>query len=161
MANGGFCVTCVLFGGENTHNASKLQRLMTSALPPSASAVQKLCQHGEKSNVHAMATLRATQFKQMIENKTLGIDVQLNTARQELIEKNRLRFRPIVDCIITCGRQNLALRGHRDDAHYYFELQLVQWLVHRNSTPEGPGSMPGKDIKILDYQDGGSGFRSC
>jgi hypothetical protein len=25
----------------------------------------------------ATATLRATQFKQMIENKTLGIDVQL------------------------------------------------------------------------------------
>ena len=68
VANGGFCVTCVIFGGESTHNASKLQRLMTSALPPSASAVQKLCQHAE--NVHATATLRATQFKQMIENKT-------------------------------------------------------------------------------------------
>ena len=78
VANGGFCVTCVLFRGESTHNASKLPRLrMTSALPPSASAVQKLCQHGEKSNVHATATLRATQFKRMIENKTLGIDVQL------------------------------------------------------------------------------------
>jgi hypothetical protein len=77
VANGGFSVTCVLFGSESTHNASKLQRLMTSALPPSASAVQKLCQHGEKSNAHATATLHATQFKQMIENKTLGIDVQL------------------------------------------------------------------------------------
>ena len=41
VANGGFCVTCVLFRGESTHNASKLPRLrMTSALPPSASAVQ-------------------------------------------------------------------------------------------------------------------------
>ena len=68
VANGGFCVTCVIFGGESTHNASKLQRLMTSTLPPSSSAVQKLCQHAE--NVHATATLRATQFKQMIENKT-------------------------------------------------------------------------------------------
>jgi hypothetical protein len=55
VAKGGFCVTCILSGGENTHNASKLQRLMTSALPPSAPAVQKLCQHGEKSNVHATA----------------------------------------------------------------------------------------------------------
>ena len=41
VANGGFCVNCLLFGSESTHNASKLQRLMTSALPPSASAVQK------------------------------------------------------------------------------------------------------------------------
>jgi hypothetical protein len=51
VANSGFCITCVFFGGESTHNASKLQWLMTSALPPSASAVQKPCQHGEKSNV--------------------------------------------------------------------------------------------------------------
>ena len=96
-----------------------LKRLMTSALPPSASALQKLCQHGEKIKVHEIATLRATQCKLMAEKKTLGIDVQLNTARKERIEKNRSRLRPTVDCIITCGRQNLTLRGHRDHAHYY------------------------------------------
>jgi hypothetical protein len=56
---------------------------MTSALPPSASAVQKLCQHGEKSNVHATATLCATQFKRMIENKTVGTDVQLKKTHPE------------------------------------------------------------------------------
>ena len=137
VANGGFCINCVLFGGESTHNASKLQRLMTSALPPSASAVQKLCQHGEKSNVHAMATLRATQFKLMVEKKTIGIDVQVNTARQELIEKNRSRLRPIVDCIITCVRQNLALRGHRDDAQHYLDEE----------DPNNPGNF----IEILKY----------
>jgi hypothetical protein len=54
--------------------------LMTSALPPikcfccpeTMSAWWKI-----QCIVHATATLCATQFKQMIENKTLGIDVQL------------------------------------------------------------------------------------
>ena len=55
--NGSFCINCVLFGGESTHIVSKLQRLMTSALCLSASDFQKLCQHSEKSNVQAMATL--------------------------------------------------------------------------------------------------------
>ena len=132
-----FCINCVLFRGESTHNASKIQRLMTSALPASASALQKLCQHSEKSKVHETATLRAMQFKLSIENKALGIDLQLNTARQELIEKNRSRLRPIVDCIITCGRQNLALRGHSDDAHYYFDEE----------DPTNPGNF----IEILKY----------
>ena len=58
--NGSFCINCVLFGGESTHNVSKLQRLMTSALRSSASDFQKLCQHSEKSNVQAMATPRYT-----------------------------------------------------------------------------------------------------
>lgn len=30
--DGAFCVTCVLFGGESTHNASKLQRLFKTPL---------------------------------------------------------------------------------------------------------------------------------
>ena len=89
--NGSFCINCVLFGGESRHNVSKLQRLMTNALRSSASDFQKSC--------------RATQFKIMIEKKTTGIDVQPNTARQELIEKNRSRLLPIIDCIITCGCQ--------------------------------------------------------
>jgi hypothetical protein len=110
---------------------------MTSTLPPSASALQKLHHHCEKSSVHATATLRATQFKLMIENKALGIDVQLNTARQELIEKNPSRLHPIVDCIITCGRQNLAFRGHRDDAHHYLNEE----------DPTNPGNF----IEILKY----------
>ena len=53
--------------------------------------------------------LRATQFKIMIEKKTAGMDVQLNTARQELMENNRSRLLPIIDCIITCGRQRRRL----------------------------------------------------
>ena len=38
-----------------------------------------------------------------------------------MIEKNRMKLCPIVSCIITCARQNVALRGHRDDAHHYIE----------------------------------------
>ena len=108
---------------------------MTSALPPSASAVQKLCQHGEKSNVHAMATLRATQFKLIVEKKTVGIDLQLNTAKLELIQKNRSQLHTIVIVIITCGRQNIPLRGHCDDAHHYL-------------SEEDPNN-PGNFIEIL------------
>ena len=77
--NGSFCINCVLFGVESTHNVSKLQRLTTNALRSSASDFQKLCQHSEKSNVQE--------------------------SMQELIEKNRSRLLPIIDCIITCGCQ--------------------------------------------------------
>ena len=78
------------------HNASKLETLMTSALPPSAF----------ESNVHAMATPHTTQFKLMIEKKTSGINVQLNTARKELVEKNQPQLCQIIDSIITGGCQS-------------------------------------------------------
>lgn len=135
-ANGGFCINCVLFGGESTHNSCKLQRLKSSPLLPSNSTVQKLNDHVKTSKVHETATIRATEFKRVMENKQLGIDLQINHARKQLIEKNRMRLRPIVDAIITCGRQNLALRGHRDDAHYY---------IHDDKTNSG------NFIEILKY----------
>ena len=28
---------------------------------------------------------------------------------------------PIIDAVITCGRQNIALRGHHDDSKHYID----------------------------------------
>jgi hypothetical protein len=35
-----------------------------------------------------------------MEQKKVGIDLQVNTSKRELIEKNRSRLRPIIDAII-------------------------------------------------------------
>ena len=113
--DGGFCLNCVLFGDEN----SKLQRLFKSPLHPTTSYVKKLEDHAGKSSIHKISTVRALHFKQVMENKMIGIDAQINHARLELIEKNRVRLRPIIGAIFTCARQNIPLRGHRDDVHYH------------------------------------------
>ena len=36
--------------------------------------------------------------------------------------QNRQKLVSIVDAIIVCGRQGLALRGHRDDSKYQPDL---------------------------------------
>lgn len=40
---------------------------------------------------------------------------RLDLQRQILIEDNRLKLQPIIESIIFLGRQNIPLRGHRDD----------------------------------------------
>lgn len=40
---------------------------------------------------------------------------QVNNQRLQQIEENRARLKPIIESIIFLGRQNIALRGHRDD----------------------------------------------
>ena len=44
------------------------------------------------------------------------IDVSLDTQRQELYDRNCKRIDAIIDCVLLCGKQNIALRGH-DDAN--------------------------------------------
>ena len=39
----------------------------------------------------------------------------LNTERQERMQKNTRVLKSLVECILFCGRQGLALREHRDD----------------------------------------------
>ncbi|XP_028404035.1 52 kDa repressor of the inhibitor of the protein kinase-like [Dendronephthya gigantea] len=134
--DGGFCFNCVLFGGESTHNSTKLQRLFKFPLHARTASVEKLEDHNEKSPIHKTATVRAMHFKQVMENQRIAVDAQINTARQELIEKNRMCLSPIVGAILTCARQNIPLRGHRDDAHHYLG----------NDT-----SNPGNFIEILKY----------
>ena len=77
---------------------------MTSPLMPKPSIVQKLIRHTPKSKVHETAILLAMEFKRIMEQKTTPIDVQLNNAWRQLIEKNRAHLHAIVDAIITCGR---------------------------------------------------------
>lgn len=40
---------------------------------------------------------------------------QVCSQRVQQIKDNRERLRPIIESLIFCGRQNIALRGHRDD----------------------------------------------
>ena len=48
-----------------------------------------------------------------LENPTSGVDYLLDRNRIEMIEKNKSILLSIIKVVITCARQNIALRGHR------------------------------------------------
>ena len=54
-----------------------------------------------------------------MENRTTAVDQALNKAMRERIESNREKLSPIVKTVVFCGRQNIPLRGHRDDSAHY------------------------------------------
>lgn len=37
----------------------------------------------------------------------------------KVIKENRQRLKPIIESIVFLGRQNISLRGHRDDGHLF------------------------------------------
>ncbi|XP_057290258.1 52 kDa repressor of the inhibitor of the protein kinase-like [Hydractinia symbiolongicarpus] len=54
-----------------------------------------------------------------VEGKSQPIDVLIDNQRKTVVLENRKKLIPITDAIILCGRQGIALRGHRDDAKYH------------------------------------------
>ena len=48
--------------------------------------------------------------------RNLAINCQLDESRRLTVEKNRSILVPIVETILLCARQNIALRGHRNES---------------------------------------------
>ena len=113
-----FCINCVLFGGDSNHNSSKLNCLLKAPFSDWAKATVRFNDHCTRSQFHKIATLRATQFRECMENRRVSIDVMMHSQISEQVRPNREKLIPIVEVVILCGRQNISLRGHRDDLEY-------------------------------------------
>ena len=111
--DGGYCKFCVLFACSE----QELGVLVKRPLINLKKAKEKLTEHfglqGRES--HQIAVERALSFCAVQENRAVGIDQQVNLRRAKLMAENKLKLGSIAATVIFCGRQGLALRGHRDD----------------------------------------------
>ena len=119
LYDGAFCLCCVLFGKETGHNGTKLSNLFKEPLTNWKSAARRLEDHEKNSVVHRDSMVRLSSFENVMSGKTKGIDEQADRLKSERIDYNRKILRAMVETVILAGRQNFALRGHRDDSQHY------------------------------------------
>jgi len=89
---------------------------------------------------HLSSKLDADHFLSILDHKQVSIADKIETNRTEQIKLNRSRLIPIIECVVLCGRQEIALRGHRDSGKIngnYWDFLLcityydnVKWLSH-------------------------------
>ena len=90
-------------------NSSKVYRLVTKPLQLWSSAASMLKEHDTQSEVHKTALLKSSEFLKYHNSDVLQ---QLNSTWMAQIAENRQKLKSIVKCIIFCGKQGIALRGH-------------------------------------------------
>ncbi len=140
---GGYCKYCVLFSLAPYSVQHLTSTLVTCPFTNFKKASEKLRDHfsgSSKSSVrkyHLQAIETAKCFKAVIENEVVPIDRQLSTIRARKVEENRKKINSIAETAIFCGRQGIALRGHRDDWKHLDEL---------------PNSNPGNFIALLKFK---------
>lgn len=113
-----FCKYCFLFSNKygGINKATPLKKLVTVPLDKYSKLLGKdgdLTAH-EQNKYHKESVAFALDFMKIYERPQDGVLVKLDSARQLQIKENRERLIPIIESIIFLGRQNLALRGHRD-----------------------------------------------
>ena len=111
--NGGFCLPCVLFA----KHSSDFGQLVSRPLTVFTTAANRLREHDKKA-YHRNALMDADTFLRVYSQKQATVEQQMS-AHQQQIQKNRKILASLVETIAFCGRQNIALRGHRneDSAH--------------------------------------------
>lgn len=125
IKHGLFCKTCVLFLTSSLGGMHKTQPLKTLVTEPLKKYAKLLGKDGaldvhNNTIYHKNAALQAIDFLTTYSEPSKEIINILHSKRNEEIQENRARLRPIIDSIVFLGRQNIPLRGHRDDGREMF-----------------------------------------
>lgn len=115
LQQGAFCRVCVLFCGPEV---GKGQHARTGALVSKPfqkwkQALEIFDAH-ESTKYHRDCQLAADNFIQTFLGNAPSVVDQLDQGRQNQIRENRRKLQPVVETVLFCARQGLALRGHRD-----------------------------------------------
>ena len=134
---GEFCIPCVLFCTSS--EKANLGQLITSPMVNLTRAVTTLKDHSI-CKTHKTSSTRLAEF--LAREGQADVRQQLVDHREGLVRKNMEKLRSLLKCIIFCGRQNIALRGHRNEA-------ALEWDP---TSGEEPDSNPGNFLSLVHFR---------
>ncbi|KAL4127161.1 hypothetical protein QTP88_011359 [Uroleucon formosanum] len=117
VEGGAFCKHCVVFAKTGGKGNQPLKCLVTEVFR-THSALE----------YHTFSILKSDEFLKMCSIKEPTIVERLDTDRIKQIKVNRERLIPIIGCVILCGRQEIALLGHKD----YGKIDSIAILKYRS-----------------------------
>ena len=113
--DGAYCKYCVLFA-VNQDCRIQYGILVNQPLNNWQKATIKLNYHFHDTKYHALSVEIASNFIDTTSGRSQPISNQLKSSRIQEAKENNMILCSIVDCIITCAKQGIPLRGHRDDS---------------------------------------------
>ncbi|XP_065321635.1 zinc finger MYM-type protein 1-like [Gordionus sp. m RMFG-2023] len=117
--NGAFCKNCVLFGPKFAGRAQqKLQSLVLTPFAKWKDDTETFNNH-QNNKYHINAEQTIYSLRSIKNGESMDTIRIIDTGKQELVLQNRSRLTPIIDAILVCGIQGIALRGHRDSGAIY------------------------------------------
>ena len=110
--------------------ASSQQKLGTFVSRPFRLCTKKFStfKNHESCKYHQEALDKMATFKMTYVNSSLAVANMLDKEREEQISQNTSVIRSLFECVLFCGRQGLAFRGHRDDSRYFENDKLGNFL---------------------------------
>jgi hypothetical protein len=114
LDDGIYCKYCILFCvKQGEKGGQSLGQLCTKPLKNLKHATEKLKSY-EASNYHINCDLNFQHLSAVISEEESSVYDQINKAAKKQKDYNRKTISPVIESVILCGRQGIALRGHQD-----------------------------------------------
>jgi hypothetical protein len=125
-----FCKYCPFFVPGHLGGIQKATPLRTLVTKPLTSFAKLLGKDGDlevhsRNKYHLEAVESGKSFLKSYHNPSQNVVNQVSAQRLKQVTENRQRLRPIVETVIFLARQNIPLRGHRDDGAILDESSKV------------------------------------
>ncbi|XP_074030566.1 52 kDa repressor of the inhibitor of the protein kinase [Leptinotarsa decemlineata] len=112
--NGALCKYFFLFAPCGAGKQGlQLGRLVTSKYCDWKHALEDFSKH-QLTSYHSKCKLDAENFSSIRRGAKQSIVAQIDKSGADQVKENRRRLTPVIKTVTFCGRQGLALRGHRD-----------------------------------------------
>ena len=117
--DGLFCLACVLFP-TSAHQGSRAKILITQPYRNWKDTREDL-KNLSVLEYHKDSMEKMHSFLSCFKNPTTRIDQSITQTSAAVVSRNRQYIASILRAIEYCGRQGIALRGHRDDGPLFDE----------------------------------------
>ena len=114
-AGGGLCTSCILFPPSSRVNTGGVFVSEPFVNLKKACGTKGKLEMHSKLQYHRDALVRAQALVSTIENPDRSIENLVSQEARQKYDSNLHILSSIVEAILFCARQNIALRGHRDD----------------------------------------------
>ena len=135
--DGAYCRACVFFA-SNKASGQNLGQFVTTPFKAWIKMSDKATAHAQKQ-YHLFAITKMEEFLTRYENPSQSVDTILENESRKIIEDNQKVLISLFKVVLLCGKQGLALRGHRDDK--------IDWTSADNSC-----SNEGNFIQLLRFR---------
>jgi hypothetical protein len=113
VAKGALCKVCVLFG--RNHGGRGGQELRSLVVPfINWKEAKQVFDSYSKADYHMLSVGKAQGFMTVMTGKTTDIITSISSENKKQAEENRKKLISIVETVILCGRQQIALRGKNE-----------------------------------------------
>ncbi|KAE9538663.1 hypothetical protein AGLY_005762 [Aphis glycines] len=120
-----------LFAKSGRKGSQALESLVTHAFQNWKKDLEVFEKHS-KHEYHTLSLLKSEQFLKSFSSGQPSIIDILDTERMKQKKENRLNLLPIIECVMLCGRQELALRGHKDAGPICFKTESEPYINEGN-----------------------------